>query len=87
MENRSYIYNKSHVDVIFGDILSSKMRVIATSQNEELSLENGVWGQILNVASSDIKFDLNKHNRAKLGDVIITSAGHLLQEYIFHCVT
>lgn len=87
MENRRYNYNKSYVDVIFGDILSSKMRVIASSQNQTLSLENGVFGQILNVAGYDIKIDLNKHSQASLGDVIITTAGYLLQEYIFHCVT
>lgn len=84
---RIYHFKNSQVKVVFGNITQSTTEVIVSSDDCYLSMGGGVSGMIRKCAGRIIFNDVKKHIPAKLGDVIVTSAGNLLSKYIFHIVT
>lgn len=84
---RTYQFKNSQIKVVFGDITQSTSEVIVSSDDCYLSMGGGVSGMIRKCAGEAIFIDTRKHIPAKLGDVIVTSAGELLCKYIFHIVT
>ena len=87
MDERRYKINQSDLIIRFGNILQSKTDIIVSSDDSHLTMGGGVSGAILSLGGYQILNDAQKNIPAKLGDVIITSAGSLHQKYIFHCVT
>ena len=86
-ERRQYNCNTSNVTVIFGDITESKMDVIASSDDTQITMSGGVSSSICQKGGKQILFDARKQLPATIGDVIVSSAGELSQKYIFHCLT
>lgn len=84
---RQYKVNTSTLTIRFGNILDSDAEVIVSSDDSELSMGGGVSGAILVNGGEIILDDARKNIPAQLGDVIVTTAGKLIQKYIFHCVT
>ena len=84
---RTYQFKNSQIKVVFGDITQSGSEVIVSSDDCYLSMGGGVSGMIRKCAGKAVLNDVKKHIPAKLGDVIVTSAGDLLCKYIFHIVT
>lgn len=84
---RVYNIKNSTLKIVFGDILSSSMEVIVSSDDGFLSMGGGVSGAIRRGCGEEIVNETRKHQPAALGDVVVTSAGRLSQKYIFHAVT
>ena len=87
MEPRRYQFSNSTLSIIVGDITTSKAEVIASLDDADISMSNGVSAGILNAGGESIRNDAHKKLPAQLGDVIVSSAGEMAQKYIFHCLT
>jgi O-acetyl-ADP-ribose deacetylase (regulator of RNase III) len=87
MSTRKYVIGNSSITVIFGDITKSSAEVIVSSDDYMLSMGGGVSRAIRNACGSQVWNDAVKMIPAKLGDVVITSAGDLDAKYIFHAIT
>ena len=86
-EDRAYKFNNSTVTIKFGNIISSKTEVVVSSDDTLLTMSGGVSHSIKRAAGNQIINDAHKMLPAKIGDVVITSAGNLDSKYIFHCLT
>lgn len=88
MKRLRYIINRSTLTIIFGgNILSSKTEVIVSSDDIGISMEEGVAEAILWAGGEIVRKDAQKKLPAKLGDVVVSSAGAMKQKFIFHCLT
>ena len=87
MSTRKYVIGNSSITIIFGDITKSTAEVIVSSDDYMLSMGGGVSRSIRNACGSQVWDDARKMIPAKLGDVVITSAGDLDAKYIFHAIT
>lgn len=87
MKNRSYQFGKSRLTIEFGDITSAKSQVIVSSDDYYISMGGGVSAAILHAGGQEIMIDAAKKVPAKLGDVIVTTAGRLQAQYVFHAIT
>lgn len=83
----TYRFNNSTIHIIDGDITDSQLEVIVSADNYTLSMAGGVSKAILSKGGEAIKFDAWKKQPANLGSVVITTAGDLIQKYIFHAIT
>jgi O-acetyl-ADP-ribose deacetylase (regulator of RNase III) len=86
-KQRTYLVGKSQLTLEFGDITTSKADVLVSSDDAYLSMGGGVSQAILRAAGRQIITDSSKMVPAKLGDVVLTTAGALNAKYIFHAVT
>lgn len=88
MEYREYKFNNSVLRIIFGDIMTSKAEVIVSSDDTWITMGGGISGCIRQQGGECIRTDAQKMLPAKLGDVIVSTAGELeYQKYIFHSLT
>jgi O-acetyl-ADP-ribose deacetylase (regulator of RNase III) len=86
-KTREYQFGHSRLILIFGDIIESEAQVIVSSDDYYLSMAGGVSAAIHRAGGDSIAQDAAKKVPAQLGDVIVTGAGALPAEYIFHAVT
>lgn len=86
-EPKTYKINNSVVRLIFGDILDSNADALVISGSIGLPMQGGLPQLIRHKASDSVLVDAKKHSTAKLGDVIVTSAGNLSNKYLFQAVT
>jgi O-acetyl-ADP-ribose deacetylase (regulator of RNase III) len=84
---RSYQFGKSRLTIEFGDITSAKSQVIVSSDDYYITMGGGVSAAILHAGGQEIMIDAAKKVPAKLGDVIVTTAGRLQAQYVFHAIT
>ena len=89
MENvKEYFVNNSTIRIVFGDITASNAEVIVSSDDTRITMGGGVSKSILMAEGTGIiKHDARKNVPAEVGDVVVTTAGKLLQKYIFHVIT
>lgn len=87
MEERSYIFHRSKLSVVTGNIVDSNSQVIVSSDDTLLTMSGGVSMAIRHAGGQFVQIDAQRHLPAKVGDVIVSTAGELNQEYIFHCLT
>jgi O-acetyl-ADP-ribose deacetylase (regulator of RNase III) len=87
MKNRSYQFGKSRLTIEFGDITSSDAQVMVSSDDYYITMGGGVSASILRAGGQEIMIDASKKVPAKLGEVIVTTAGRLQAQYIFHAIT
>jgi O-acetyl-ADP-ribose deacetylase (regulator of RNase III) len=87
MKNRSYQFGKSRLTVEFGDITSTQAQVIVSSDDYYITMGGGVSAAILRAGGQEIMIDAAKKVPAKLGEVIVTTAGRLQAQYVFHAIT
>lgn len=85
--NRTYQFNKSRLTLEFGDITASNAQVLVSSDDYYLSMGGGVSASLLREGGNTIALDAAKKVPAALGDVIVTTAGTLPAQYIFHAIT
>jgi O-acetyl-ADP-ribose deacetylase (regulator of RNase III) len=86
-KQRTYLVGTSKLSLEFGDITASNADVVVSSDDSDLSMGGGVSAAILRAAGEQIRLDISKRTPAKLGDLILTSAGAMRAKYIFHAVT
>ena len=88
MDNqKTYKINNSTVTVKFGDLLSSHADALVISGSVGLPMRGGLPGVVRAKAGESVGIDASKHPGAKLGDVVVTSAGNLKNKYLFQAVT
>ncbi len=86
-ECKTYRFNNSTVKVIFGDLMQSKAEVLLISGSVGLPMQGGLPGLVRSRCGKAVADDAAKHPDARLGDVIVTSAGSLSAKYLFQAVT
>jgi len=84
---RTYQFGKSYLTLEFGDITTSKAQVLVSSDDYYISMGGGVSRSLLKAGGNAIALDAAKKVPAALGDVVVTTAGTLPAQYIFHAVT
>lgn len=87
MTEKVYKFGKSSLTLRFGDITQTDTEVIVSSDDYYLSMGGGVSASILKAGGNEIALDAAKKVPAKLGDVVITTAGRLNSRFIFHAIT
>ena len=87
MNSRTYRFGKANLTVEFGDITTSKAEIIVSSDDNYITMGGGVSGSILRAGGQEILLDAAKKVPAQLGDVVVTTAGGLNAQYIFHAIT
>ncbi|HEV8040387.1 MAG TPA: macro domain-containing protein [Bryobacteraceae bacterium] len=87
MRNRSYQFGKSRLTIEFGDITSANAQVIVSSDDYYITMGGGVSASILRAGGQEIMIDAAKKVPAKLGEIIVTTAGRLQAQYVFHAIT
>lgn len=85
--NRTYQVGASTLSLEFGDITASKADVLVSSDDSYLTMGGGVSAAIRRAAGEGILLEVAKKTPAKLGDVVVTSAGALRAKHIFHAIT
>jgi len=86
-DKRTYQFEKSSLTLEFGDITTSKAQVLVSSDDYYLSMGGGVSRSLLKAGGNAIALDAAKKVPAALGDVVVTTAGTLPAQYIFHVIT
>ncbi len=84
---RTYQLGCSRLTIEFGDLTTSAAQVLVSSDDYYLSMGGGVSASILRAGGPTIALDAAKKVPAALGDVIVTTAGTLPAQYVFHAVT
>lgn len=87
MEKRSYRFGSSYLHLVFGDITTSDAEVLVSSDDYNLSMGGGVSAALHQAAGETLLIDVAKKAPAKIGDVVVTTAGALPAEHIFHVIT
>lgn len=86
-KKRTYCFAESQLTIEFGDITTSTAQVLVSSDDYYLSMGGGVSAAILNAGGNAIYLDASKKVPASLADVVVTTAGALPAQYIFHAIT
>ena len=87
MNKRTYQVGLSTLTLEFGDITTSQADVLVSSDDSYITMGGGVSAAILRAGGQSISIDAAKKVPAKLGDVVVTSAGSLRAKHIFHAIT
>ena len=87
MNKRTYKFGTSQLTLEFGDITTSKAQALVSSDDYYLTMGGGVSAAIRKAGGNAIVQDASKKVPAILGDVVVTTAGTLPADYIFHAVT
>lgn len=87
MNKRTYKFGASRLTLEFGDITASKAQALVSSDDYYLTMGGGVSAAIRKAGGNAIVQDASKKVPATLGDVVVTTAGTLRADYIFHAVT
>lgn len=87
MKSRTYEVGRSTISLIFDDIITSKAEVLVSSDDYYLSMGGGVSAAIRRAGGPGIVAHATKLVPAKLGEVLVSTAGDLPAKYIFHAVT
>lgn len=85
---KEYHINNSTIKIIFGNIVDSQAEVIVSSDDSHITMGGGVSKAIKRKEGTGaIQFDVESKIPAGIGDVVVTTAGTLLQKYIYHAIT
>lgn len=87
MKKRTYAFGLSKLHLEFGDITTSDAQVIVSSDDYYLSMGGGVSAAIRRAGGEAISLDASKKAPARLGEVVVTAAGSLAAQHIFHAIT
>jgi O-acetyl-ADP-ribose deacetylase (regulator of RNase III) len=84
---RTYAIGASTLTLEFGDLTKSSADVLVSSDDSYISMGGGVSAAILRAGGASILVDAAKKVPARLGDVVVTAAGHLPAKHVFHAIT
>jgi O-acetyl-ADP-ribose deacetylase (regulator of RNase III) len=87
LRERTYRFGESTLTLRFGDIAQADAQVIVSSDDSYITMGGGVSASILRVGGEAIALDASKKVPAPLGDVVVTTAGALPAQYVFHAIT
>ena len=86
-KRRDYQFGNCSLTLEFGDITSSPADVIVSSDDYLITAGGGVSAAIRRAGGEAVMTDAAKQTPAKLGEVIVTTAGNLLAAHVFHAIT
>lgn len=81
-----FYFRGKEIHIIYGDITLVQSDVIVSSDDNHLTMGGGVSQAIHFAGGEIIREESRKFIPAKLGDVLLTSAGELKAKYIFHAI-
>ena len=84
---RTYRFGDSTLTIRFGDIVRADAQVIVSSDDSYITMGGGVSASILRAGGEAIALDASKKVPAALSDVVVTTAGALQAQYVFHAIT
>ncbi len=87
MSSRTYRFGRSTLTLQFGDITTSSADVVVSSDDFMLTMGGGVSAAIRHAAGEALILDASKKTPAKLGDIVVTTAGALPAKHVFHAIT
>ena len=87
MKKRIYKIGRSTLALEFGDLTKSTADVLVSSDDSYVTMGGGVSAAILRAGGQGILIDAAKKVPARLGDVVVTSAGSLRAKHVFHAIT
>jgi len=87
LQRRIYRFGRSQLALEFGDITTSEAQVLVSSDDRYLTMGGGVSAAIRGAGGNAIALDAAKKVPAALGSVVVTTAGSLPAQHIFHAVT
>ncbi len=87
IRSRTYRFGLSHLTLTFGDLVTSDAQVLVSSDDHFISMSGGVSGAIRRAGGTTIALDAAKKVPTTLGSVVMTTAGSLPAQYIFHAIT
>lgn len=87
MNRRTYRFGESSLTLEFGDLITSDADVLVSSDDYMLTMGGGVSAAIRRAGGEGVIVDASKKVPAKLGDVVVTTAGALPAKHIFHAIT
>lgn len=87
MQSRTYAVGHSSITLRFGDITESRAEALVSSDDYMLSMGGGVSAALRSAGGPHVAADASKMVPAKVGNVIVSSAGDLQAKYILHAVT
>jgi O-acetyl-ADP-ribose deacetylase (regulator of RNase III) len=85
--SRTYLFGKSTLSLVFGDLTTSDAQVLVSSDDYLLTMGGGVSAAIRRAGGSAIALDAAAKAPARLGAVVVTTAGTLAAQYVFHAIT
>lgn len=87
-QSKEYHINNSTIKIVFGNILDSQAEVIVSSDDCYITMGGGVSHAInQEEGTGAIRLDVRKNVSADIGDVVVSTAGTLIQKNIFHVIT
>lgn len=87
MNSRTYEVGQSKITLLFGDITTSQAQALVSSDDYWLSMGGGVSAAIRYAGGHRVAADASKMVPALVGDVVVSTAGHLPAKYILHAIT
>jgi len=84
---RIYQFGASTLTLRFGDITEADADVIVSSDDCYISMGGGVSASIRAAGGNAIALDASKKVPVEVGDVVVTTAGSLSAQYVFHAIT
>jgi O-acetyl-ADP-ribose deacetylase (regulator of RNase III) len=84
---RIYQFGVSTLTLRFGDITEADADVIVSSDDCYISMGGGVSASIRAAGGDAIALDASKKVPVEVGDVVVTTAGSLSAQYVFHAIT
>jgi len=87
VQSRTYVVGQSRIQLIFGDITHATTEVVVSSDDALLSMGGGVSAAIRRAGGASIATDAAKLTPARVGDVIVSTAGNLRAKYVLHAIT
>ncbi len=84
---KTYTINNTKIRLVFGDILTSVTDILVISGSLGIPMKGGLPEATLKRSGETVLIDTAKFSNAKLGDVVVTSAGNLPHKYLFQAVT
>src|SRR5687767_10867044 len=87
IQARTYQFGPSQLSIRFGNIVTAEAQVIVSSDDHYITMGSGVSAAILRAGGGAIPLDARKKVPAALGDVVVTTAGALKAQYVFHAIT
>lgn len=82
-----YLIHKTKLSLHLGDITRVDADALVSSDDNYVTMSDGVARAILQATGEQIRQDVQKHQPIRMGDVVVTSAGQLKARYIFHVIT
>ncbi len=82
-----FMIHDAQLSILYSDICKIEAEVIVSSDDEMITMKGGVSEAIRDLTGEVVFEEAQLQVPAKIGDVIVTSAGDSWAKYVFHAIT